>query len=542
MRIGTAVWVAVVAFAAVARAVVFDISFDEAARREPATGRVVVYLLAEGKRGTTEPAAVHLFSEPQPMYGVDVRGMKAADGVRVDDAATSFPVKPSALPAGRYRVQAVLDVKRESGFWKREAGNLFSDVVEFEVDAAGRAGVPAVRPATTQPSPTAPAEIGSDGVVTVRLTNVVKEREVPKRDGVEIVDVKSDLLSKFRGRDVHVRAGVVWPVDYKPGRKYAAVYQVPSFGGDHLGAFSKAEAVAKLAVGSAERELYRNVFWIVPDPDGPNGHTLFTDSEVNGPCGQALIDELIPAIEARFPVVPERDARLVRGHSSGGWSALWLQVRYPDVFGACWSLSPDPVDFHRLERVDIYQQPNAYVDRESSPGHAVETPSFRVRSGPIQTVRQENAMEEVVGPDNTSAGQWDSWQAAWGHRNARGNPVPLLDPTTGAIDRTEAAFYRSHDITEMLRREPDRVGQILQRRVRLLSGDLDEFYLNGGAEFLKVTLDALQVPTADVDRWGYAKILRGVGHGSINQAAEAKGFEREALEYLKGRGFVASEK
>ncbi len=33
------------------------------------------------------------------------------------------------------------------------------------------------------------------------------------------------------------------------------------------------------------------------------------------------------------------------GHSSGGWSSLWLQIEHPEVFGGVWSLAPDPVDF-----------------------------------------------------------------------------------------------------------------------------------------------------------------------------------------------------
>jgi enterochelin esterase-like enzyme len=37
--------------------------------------------------------------------------------------------------------------------------------------------------------------------------------------------------------------------------------------------------------------------------------------------------------------------RLLTGHSSGGWAALWLQVTYPKLFGGAWPTSPDPSDF-----------------------------------------------------------------------------------------------------------------------------------------------------------------------------------------------------
>jgi hypothetical protein len=51
----------------------------------------------------------------------------------IDDAATSFPVKLSQLPAGRYRAQARFDLVHQDSAWRREDGNLYSKPVAFEV-------------------------------------------------------------------------------------------------------------------------------------------------------------------------------------------------------------------------------------------------------------------------------------------------------------------------------------------------------------------------------------------------------------------------
>ena len=32
--------------------------------------------------------------------------------------------------------------------------------------------------------------------------------------------------------------------------------------------------------------------------------------------------------------------RFVTGHSSGGWTSLWLQITYADFFGGCWATAP----------------------------------------------------------------------------------------------------------------------------------------------------------------------------------------------------------
>ena len=37
---------------------------------------------------------------------------------------------------------------------------------------------------------------------------------------------------------------------------------------------------------------------------------------------------MIPALEKQFRAVGKPGGRFVTGHSSGGWSSLWLQVTY----------------------------------------------------------------------------------------------------------------------------------------------------------------------------------------------------------------------
>ena len=80
------------------------------------------------------------------------------------------------------------------------------------------------------------------------------------------------------------------------------------------------------------------------------GTSCLCRSAKNGPRGAALIKELIPEIDKRYRTVDASTARFVTGHSSGGWSSLWLQVNYPETFGGVWSTAPDPVDFRDYRR------------------------------------------------------------------------------------------------------------------------------------------------------------------------------------------------
>lgn len=487
-------------------AVTLRVSFNKDVREAPATGRLVVMTVRKGSKvGEADPLDGPFWDEPQPMFGIDVKDLAPGASAVFDDGATSFPVPISKLAPGTYRVQAMLDMKRENSSWRREEGNLFSSAIAELVVKEGEAAS-----------------------VDLVLDRAVKADALPAQAGVEFVEVRSKLLSEFRGSDVMLRAGVVLPRGFDAKRKYAAVYEVPGFGGDHRGVMGAANRRDRVPENQPFGELSRNAFWIVLDPESPNGHTLFADSANNGPCGRALVEELIPAIEAKYPLVPKPAARMLRGHSSGGWSTLWLALNYPETFGACWSSAPDPVDFHAMQAGDVYANANMYTD-----GAGKDIPSHRSRGVSTMSVRQENLMEEVLGPDNTSGQQWDSWFAVWGPRGASGHPAALFDPVTGAIDQAIADQYKKYDIHELTRANQGTWGLTFHQRIRLLVGSLDSFYLNMAVERLKPTIDALHFFVYPEGKNGWIEIVPNADHGTVMGAPRARDIPKEMLDHLK---------
>jgi len=489
------------------------VTFDAALRAEPATGRLVVYLVREGSKipPSTAPADGPFWQDPQPMYGTDVAALAPGVPATIDQSATAFPVPLNDLPQGTYRLQAVLDVRSDHSSWRRETGNLYSDPITVTLGAA-------------------------DGPISIpiTLTKLTTERTPPESADVQYFSIPSKLLSDFYKKETLLRAGVSLPINYDPQRHYAAIYDVPGFGGDHTGVGQAASRRRAAAAETPEGILARNCFYIVLDPESANGHTLFANSANNGPRADALIQELIPALEAKYSLIPQPSARLLRGHSSGGWSTLWLGLNYPDTFGAVWSTSPDPVDFHRLQLTDIYTQPNMYT------AGAGDTTSYRSRGQEKMTVRQENLMEEVLGPRNTSGQQWDSWFAVWGPRGEDGHPAPLFNPQSGEIDRAVAEQYKKYDIAELLRTQAGLYGPIFLQRIRLAVGDQDNFYLNEAVALLKADLEKLSFFHLPEGAHGWIKIIPGVDHGSIFGTAELRAIPQDMVDHLTRRGHIAA--
>ena len=445
--------------------------------------------------------------------------LKADATVTVGDTATAFPCPLSKLPAGSYRAQAVLDMHHDNSDWHREPGNLFSHTVSFTLE------------------PSAP----SPGPVQLRLDQKIAEPKIPTVKGVELFEMRSELLSKFHGREIKLRAGVVLPLDRDAERPLPAVYEAPGFGGDAGEAFQigRARLANRITSDPSRVKLSEESVYIVLDPESGNGHTLFADSANNGPCARALVEELIPALEKKYNLIPKPEARIITGHSSGGWSSLWLALTHPETFGACWSSSPDPVDFRRFQKTDIYSESNIYrrpVDGKDD-GKLVDVPSFRDREGITRmTVLVENEVEEVLGPGNTSGQQWDSWMAVFGPRGKDGNPAALYDPTTGAIDHAIAEQFKAYDIGELVRKDPAKYLPILRDHVRLVCGTEDSFFLNEAVALLKADVQKLTAPDAP-KAGGYIELLPG-DHGSVMFTPRARAKWREMLEYFKSTGML----
>mgnify|MGYP001424794367 CR=1 FL=1 len=167
---------------------VFRVELAASARATTAQGRLLVLLVREGSKveADAEPVDGPFWDDPQPLFGIDAT--LAPGAVAVLDA---FPVKLSALAPGAYRAQARFDLAQANSDWRREPGNLWSDVVRFELGAAA-----------------------GEKSVALTLTHVVEARPLPAAEGVEWFELRSELLSEFRGHDVTLHAGVVLPKDY----------------------------------------------------------------------------------------------------------------------------------------------------------------------------------------------------------------------------------------------------------------------------------------------------------------------------------------
>lgn len=488
----------------------FHVAFTDSLITQPQDGRLLVLLAKDNK---TEPRfQIGDGLNTQLVFGVDIEGVKPGQDMVVDQEAFGFPIRTLRdIPPGDYYIQAVLNryetfqlqtghtVKLppdqgEGQVWHSKPGNLYSRPQKITIRA------------------------GESLKVDVSLNQIIPPITPPQDTRyIKHIRIQSKLLTAFWGRPMYLGAHVLVPegFDTHPEARYPLMVFHGHFPSD-FGGFSELPPPADMDTSDysprfniygyrkfEQTEAY-NFYrqWISKDfprfliVEIQHANPYYDDSyAVNsanlGPYGDAIMHELIPAIEQQFRGIGQGWARFTYGGSTGGWEALASQMFYPDDFNGCFAACPDPVDFRAYCLVDIYKQKNAYW--YDSDFKQVPIPSHRNYFGQIQSTMQEsNHFELALGTHSRSGQQWDIWEAVFSPQGEDGYPKRIFNKETGDIDSTVAAYWREHyDLRYILERDWATLGPKLKGKIHIYCGDMDNYYLNNAVylmeDFLKKT-------------------------------------------------------
>jgi S-formylglutathione hydrolase FrmB len=235
----------------------------------------------------------------------------------------------------------------------------------------------------------------------------------------------------------------------------------------------------QMAMATAKAPPMIHVFL---DPSCPGGHHAFADSVNNGPWGRALTTEFIAHLEKKFDLVAKPQARFLTGHSSGGWSSLWLQITYPDFFGGTWSTAPDPVDLRNYTGINVTpgSKDNAYREPDGSPKQLV-----RGKGKWLASFEDFARQEEVIGE---YGGQFASFEWVWSPRGPDGRPLQLFNRATGVLNPAVLDAWQRYDIRRILETNWETLAPKLEGKLNLFCGSEDQFRLNESFELLRAFL------------------------------------------------------
>lgn len=419
------------------------VTIDPAVAPRPVSGRLLVLFSTSSPRPITGP---NWFS-PQQFAGVDVDQWTPGESIVIAKSSDAYPKPMDQMTSGTYFVQAVLRRNPDFAHHKDGPGNLYCRPIKVDIVA------------------------GEVNEIDLELTQSIAVKENPDTPTRVVFSHRSERLSAFHGRDVSDRALVLLPRSYIAGgdKKYPVYYEVTGFGPtieDLLPRHRQSE-IESGGVEFIHVMLTGQCQW---------GHHVYANSQTNGPRGDALVKELIPAIESKFRIIDQPHARMVGGHSSGGWSSLWLQTHYPEFFGGVWSTAPDPVDFRDWQGTDLYSDDaNIFFDSKNQ-----QKPLAIANGRPIIWYRDFSRMDDVL----QRGGQLRSFEAVFSPQGDDGLPVKCWDRSTGKANADVVDHWRQYDISHYLHNHWNQLRQPLAGKLHIFTGSEDTFLLTKAVQLL----------------------------------------------------------
>lgn len=486
----------------------FTIILPKNVTQEVQQGRLLLVL-------STNPSAEPRFQtsysnlNTQLIFGLNVENWKPGGARVMNSNSFGWPVEQfKNVPNGDYYAQVVLNrydtyylgdgrvldlpTNMQAGQqWNRKPGNFYSEPKKITIGPESNS-------------------------FTLELSQVMppKEKFVDTKY-VKHVEIRSELLSEFWGRDVTLGALILLPKGFNehPNTRYPLMINH----GHYPSSFDILETPPEKPATDAdvieqrrytrEQQAYE-FFKIWTGTDIPRylivkiQHTTpyyddsyAVNSENNGPYGDAITYELIPYIEKQFRGIGKPWARYLYGGSTGGWEALAAQIFYPDEYGGTFSACPDPIDFRGFQIVNIYEDNNAYF--ADSEFRKVAKPYMRDSLGNIYTTMEEETLYELArGTKSRGGEQLDGWNATYSPAGIDGYPADIWDRKTGKINREVASYWlENYDLRYILERDWNKgLGQKLKGKIHIYTGEMDTYYLNLAVYHMETFLEQTKDP------------------------------------------------
>ena len=167
------------------------------------------------------------------------------------------------------------------------------------------------------------------------------------------------------------KALVYTPPSYNKGKKYPVLYLLHGIGGDEKEWLKGGQPQVILDNLSAENKIQPMIVVM------PNGRAMKDDRAIGNIMAQDkveafaafekdLLNDLIPFIEKKYPVLTDRENRAIAGLSMGGEGTFIYALHHPELFSAACPLSAatGPASIEELKNYRLWQGTEGISDAE----------------------------------------------------------------------------------------------------------------------------------------------------------------------------------
>lgn len=141
------------------------------------------------------------------------------------------------------------------------------------------------------------------------------------------------------------RTSVYLPPSYEadPTRRYPVLYMLHGFTDSESKWMGHEEHwinLPEVVDRSLAEGLSKEMIVVMPDAHNRFFGSMYSKSVVVGDWETYVAEELVAFVDSHYRTLPARESRGLSGHSMGGYGAMRIGMKRPDVFAAVYLLSP----------------------------------------------------------------------------------------------------------------------------------------------------------------------------------------------------------
>jgi S-formylglutathione hydrolase len=151
--------------------------------------------------------------------------------------------------------------------------------------------------------------------------------------------LEGNLLGETASPDV----SIYLPPSYatERNRRYPVVYMLHGYTGTDLGYFGTTEGrqahlIAERVFGAGKTQ---EMILVMPNCMNAFGGCMYSSSVTAGDWEGYVAEDLVAYLDSHYRTLARRESRGIAGHSMGGYGALRIGMKRPDVFSALYALS-----------------------------------------------------------------------------------------------------------------------------------------------------------------------------------------------------------
>ena len=181
-------------------------------------------------------------------------------------------------------------------------------------------------------------------LLTVQFA-IAQEKGTVKIDAL----VSKALANNVIGVDTKRPISIYLPPSYlTSSKRYPVMYLLHGTGDDHLNFVDDSDKYATiqgLMDAAISSSRFGEMIVVTPNENTQWGGSFYVNSSVTGNWEDFTVKELVNFIDTNYRTIAQAKSRAIVGHSMGGFGAITLAMKHPEVFSVAYGMNSGFLSF-----------------------------------------------------------------------------------------------------------------------------------------------------------------------------------------------------